>query len=278
MSCKATVVARNVSKDYRETGLRLRKSISREREVNALKGVSMVVSEGESVGLIGTNGSGKSTLLNIISGGEALSGGDVWTSAKPTLLSVGAVLQSASTGWQNIQLGLLAKGLPRKEVEALTRSAGEWSELGSALSRPIGTYSSGMRARLKFSIATAVPSEILLVDEALGTGDASFAAKAKRRMQEFLENSASVIVVSHSANTIKAQCSRAIWLEQGRVVADGEVHEVVDNYTQWSKLVSEDDLDDAEILLAELEQEYIKPCIVFDREAERYWDRAEPGA
>lgn len=265
---KATVVVRDVRKTYKSQNgpvpFRRKKGL----DVEALKGVSFVAKQGESIGLIGTNGSGKSTLLSIISSGESPTSGLVLSSSQPTLLSVNAVLQSTLTGWQNIRLGLLAKGITRREIEKLVKEVGEWSSIGSALDRPLGTYSSGMRARLKYSIATAVPSEILLVDEALGTGDASFAAKATRRMQDFLDEAGTVFVVAHSANTIKTQCNRAIWLEKGEIIADGDVEEVVDTYSEWSRLNSVGDEGSAEELRIEALDKYERPQIILSREAE----------
>ena len=167
-------------------------------------------------------------------------------------------------------MGLLAKGIPRKEVGSLAKEVGKWSEIGKALERPLGTYSSGMRARLKFSIATAVPSEILLVDEALGTGDASFAAKATKRMGHFLDDAGTVFVVAHSAKTIKTQCRRAIWLEKGVVVADGNANEVVDSYSAWSQMTSRGESAQAGKLLEDMRSKYRKPGIILEHEAEKF--------
>lgn len=269
VSNRVTVVARNVSKTFFPQKTLLSLGAKRRNIVQAVQPLSFVACEGDSIGLIGSNGSGKSTLLNMISGSEVPTTGEILVSEQPTMLSVAAVLQSELTGWQNVRLGLLAKGLSKAQVNEIWREVGEWSSIGDALDRPYRSYSSGMRARLKFAIATAVPTEILLVDEALGTGDASFSAKATRRMQGFLEQAGSIFLVSHSANTIKTQCNRAIWLEQGVLIADGEVDMIVDAYSTWSDLVSKEREEEANAIISELQNCDRRTTVVFDDEAQK---------
>ena len=147
-------------------------------DVHALRGVSFRVSEGEAIGFVGVNGSGKSTLLRIIAGVETPTRGQVLTSATPSLLGVNAALIPHLTGARNIEIGLLALGYTPKQAKALHPKVADLAGIGKAIHRPMKTYSSGMSARLRFAIAMAVDPQILLIDEALGTGDAAFADRA----------------------------------------------------------------------------------------------------
>lgn len=241
----------------------------RSTRVEALKGVSFAIQRGESVGVLGRNGSGKSSLLSILSGKSAPSAGSVYVSSTPTLLSVSAALQGDVSGRTNARLGLLARGLSGLEVERKVAEIGEWTELDSAYDRPLKTYSSGMKARLKFAIATATASEILLVDEALSTGDSTFALKAKTRMAEFLEDAGTIVVVSHAASSIRRQCDRVIWLNDGEIVADGGVAEISKIYAEWNRARAKGETEKASGILAEISGSYSRPKIVFDDPIER---------
>lgn len=228
-------------------------------DVEALKGVSFVIRRGESVGILGRNGSGKSSLLSILSGQIAPTFGEVFVSSTPSLLSVSAALQGDLTGRVNARLGLLAQGITRQESRRRAEDIGEWTELGEAFDRPLKTYSSGMKARLKFAIATETASEILMVDEALSTGDSTFAIKARERMANFLGDSGTVIVVSHSASTIRKQCDRVIWINSGVMVADGAVGEIAPIYEKWNKLRARKRIDEAGALLDRTIAEFGQP-------------------
>ena len=220
----------------------------------------------------GENGSGKSTLMNIISGGVAPTTGDVLVSAQPTLLSVSGALQNHLSGTQNARLGLLAKGMEPREAEALTKEVIAWADLNDAADRPLKTYSSGMKARLKFALATAAPSEVLLIDEALATGDSAFTAKAKRRMDQFLGGTGTMLLVSHSASSIRKHCNRAIWINDGEVISDGSVREVSKPYERWNKARANEDTQSAAQIVEDVKQGYRKPSIVFDSEARKYFN------
>lgn len=242
---RVTVACAGVSKYYESKvkpassfGFKPRKAST----VHALHEVSLVSRAGESIGIVGRNGSGKSTLLRLISGAESPTSGRIAVSAQPTLLGVSAALQGVLSGRQNIELGLYAMGLSPEEVRVLTPNVADWAAIGSAIDRPLKTYSSGMRARLVFSISTAVRREILLVDEALSTGDKAFADRAEARMESFLEDSGTVFIVSHGAGTIQKYCDRAIWLNDGSVIADGDAVSVVKNYVSWSNLQAAGDI------------------------------------
>lgn len=257
------IAARNLSLSFAVQGTGLKNILRRDsKTVNALSDVSLVIERGESVGILGRNGSGKSTLLSVISGQVSPDCGEVFTSSDPTLLSVSAALQNDVSGFTNARLGLLAKGLSRTESVKRAEAIREWCELGEAFERPIKTYSSGMRARLKFAIATEVASEILLVDEALSTGDATFAIKAKERMASFLSGSGAVVIVSHSASTIKKQCDRVIWIDGGEVVGDGHVDTIGKTYERWNRLRARGRVDEADRLMADIRETYEKPEIV----------------
>lgn len=275
MSNKVTVVVRNLSKTYRLTKTGSSRGLFNRggwTEVEALKSVSFIAHEGDAIGVLGKNGSGKSTLMNIISGGVAPTTGDVLVSAQPTLLSVSGALQNHLSGTQNARLGLLAKGMEPGEAEALTKEVIAWADLNDAADRPLKTYSSGMKARLKFALATAAPSEVLLIDEALATGDSAFTAKAKRRMDQFLGGTGTMLLVSHAASSIRKHCNRAIWINDGEVISDGSVREVSKPYERWNKARANEDALSATQIVEDVKQGYRKPSIVFDSEARKYFN------
>lgn len=199
-------------------------------DVDAVRGVSFDVHNGESLGIIGPNGSGKSTLLRAIAGLIPVNAGSVWVRTQPTLLGVNAALRPAMSGRRNIEIGLLALGLRVAEVDQVADQVVEFSELGDFIDHPMDTYSTGMRARLHFAIATAVTPEILLIDEALVVGDRRFRDRSAERIEGIRAGAGTIVLVSHNLNEISRSCDRAIWLEQGRVVMDGPTAEVVDAY------------------------------------------------
>lgn len=266
---RPTVVARRLSKTYKitkggEYPLPWQKNL---KQVEALKELSFVAYAGESIGVLGQNGSGKSTLLTLVSGAEEPSTGEIFVSAKPSLLSVAAALQPHLTGIENARLGLLAKGLDPKQATELAESAASWADIGDAVHRPISTYSSGMAARLKFSIATVVRPEILLVDEALATGDATFNKKAQDRMDAFLEGASTVFIVSHSASTIQRHCTRALWLHEGEIIADLPARQAVKWYNMWTEKAGQGDRLGAAKLIRRMQNDFQAQNLIFDSEA-----------
>ena len=200
------------------------------REIHAVKGVSLVAYRGEAVGLIGPNGSGKSTLLRGIAGLMAPARGAIYTQGDPALLGVGAALLQDMTGERNVELGCLAMGMTPDEVREHYDGIVEFAGIGEFISLPMSTYSSGMGARLRFAIAAAKTRDILLIDEALATGDASFRRKSENRIRELVEQAGTIFLVSHGLQVIRDTCSRVVWLEKGQVVMDGPTEEVVDAY------------------------------------------------
>ena len=261
-----TVVARNVSKTYKlgHNGSELNLSnFRRPMTVEALINVSFVAHSGECIGVLGKNGSGKSTLLNLIAGSENPTAGTIRVSSQPTLLGVSAALQPELTGRENVILGLLAMGLTSSEVDDLVPEVLAWSDLSDAAERPMRTYSSGMKARLKFAIATSVRREILLVDEALSTGDASFAAKAKTRMDSFIKSAGTVFIVSHAPGTIKKHCNRVIWVYEGEIIADGPPKRILREYELWMKRIRLNNQRDAAVVIDRMRSSYVRPEIHF---------------
>lgn len=197
----------------------------------ALKDISLTINRGETVGIIGLNGSGKSTLLKVIAGVLKPAEGrvSVCGSVAP-LIELGAGFDHDLSARENIFLNGAVLGYNRKRMQELFEEIVEFSELRDFLDVPIKNFSSGMQARLGFAIATAVIPDVLIVDEVLGVGDYKFQEKCHRRMQEIMASGATVLFVSHSIEQVRQICSRAIWLENGRIIRDGEVNEICDEY------------------------------------------------
>lgn len=200
------------------------------REVHALKGVSFVAYENESIGVIGSNGSGKSTMMRAIVGLTPPESGAVFASSRPNMLGVGAALLPDLSGEDNIVLGGLALGFSKKEIAGLRDQIVAFAELEEFIDLPMRTYSSGMQARLKFAIAASKQHEILIIDEALSVGDRRFRDRSESRIREMRDAAGTIFLVSHSMNSIRSTCNRTIWLNKGELVMDGETEEVVSAY------------------------------------------------
>ena len=200
------------------------------REVHAVRGVSFTARRGEAIGLIGPNGSGKSTLLRAIAGLMPTDVGAIYTAGQPSLLGVSAALMADMTGERNVVLGCLAMGMLPQEVKESYDSICDFAGIGDFVSLPMSTYSSGMAARLRFAIAATRSHEVLLIDEALATGDAEFRRKSEVRIKELRQEAGTVFLVSHGLGVVRETCDRAIWLEKGVIVVDGEAQAVVDAY------------------------------------------------
>jgi teichoic acid transport system ATP-binding protein len=201
------------------------------REVHAIRGISFVANRGDAVGVIGRNGSGKSTLLRAIAGLLPAEKGAVYTDGHGALLGVNAALLDDLTGERNVVLGCLAMGMTRQEIKERYPEIVEFSGIGDFISLPMRTYSTGMGSRLRFAIASAKNHDILLVDEALATGDAEFRVKSHRRIDELRKEAGTVFLVAHNLSEIEETCNRVIWLEKGRIVRAGEdVPGIIDAY------------------------------------------------
>lgn len=203
------------------------------REIEAVRGVSLTAHAGEAIGVIGRNGSGKSTLLKALAGLLPVNKGAVYARSEPSLLGVGAVLQPNISGRRNIMLGGLALGLSKKEVEDKVDDITAFAGLEDFIDLPMRTYSSGMRARLHFAIATSVVPEILLIDEALAVGDEIFKKRSEQRIKELRDAAGTVFLVSHALDTILDACTRCLWMDAGKVLADGDTEEVVADYRKY---------------------------------------------
>jgi teichoic acid transport system ATP-binding protein len=198
--------------------------------VKAVRGVSLDVYEGETVGVIGLNGSGKSTLLAAIAGVLPTTKGEILVSDEPRLMGVGSALIGEASGIRNIRLGCLALGMPKAEVEERLDDFVAFTELGDAIHRPLNTYSSGMRARVQFVVATAVAPRILLIDEALSVGDKDFRQKSRNRVEEIIHGAGTLFMVNHSLDELRNFCTRGIWLHEGQLVMDGPIADVISAY------------------------------------------------
>ncbi|MFD6230807.1 ABC transporter ATP-binding protein [Streptomyces sp. NPDC060232] len=209
------------------------------REVHAVKGVSFTAYEGEAIGLIGSNGSGKSTLLKAIAGLQPVARGRIFSHGQPSLLGVNAALVNDLTGERNVILGGLAMGMSRQQIRERYQGIVDFSGINDKgddfISLPMRTYSSGMGARLRFSIAAAKDHDVLMIDEALATGDAAFQRRSQARIEELRERAGTVFLVSHAVNTVRETCDRAIWLDSGVLRMDGPAEEVCAAYEQSSR-------------------------------------------
>lgn len=199
--------------------------------VKALNGVSFDLAAGDRLAVVGRNGSGKTTLLQVLAGLLPPDRGQVTVVGHATnLINIGFGLRNEASGHRNITLRGLAAGRSREEIEAARPDIVEFSELGSFLDMPIETYSSGMRMRLSFAIATAFAPDILILDEWLSTGDAAFKEKASERMKRFVETAGILVLASHSRKLLEDNCNKAIWIEKGQIRMEGAVGDVLGKY------------------------------------------------
>ena len=249
-----TVATASVQKKSRNLLQRLRGITGvGEQKVEALKPLSLVVNTGESVGVIGTNGSGKSTLMKVLTGHLPPTTGAVYATSTPIMLGVNAALVKQISGHDNITLGCLAMGMTRQQVEEKRDAVIELSGLtDNALRLPMKAYSSGMASRLQFAIATSMDPEILIIDEALNTGDAQFRARTASRIDELREKAGCVFLVSHSLPTIREMTNRCIWIQQGELIMDGDPTEVTKTYTGYTKRMAAKKYTSAAEYLAEV--------------------------
>jgi len=203
----------------------------------ALKNVSMDVEKGDRVGLVGLNGAGKSTLLKLISGVMKPTEGRIRVKGRLSpLLALGAGFDPSYTGRENIFLYGALMGHTKQFIESKFDEIVEFSEIGEFIDVPLKNYSSGMGARLAFSIATAVQPEILILDEVLSVGDAKFQEKSRLRMNSLMEGQVTILFVSHSTDQVRKICDKAVWLHQGKVITQGPVDEVCDDYETFLQL------------------------------------------
>ncbi|NLP17067.1 MAG: ABC transporter ATP-binding protein [Clostridiales bacterium] len=217
--------------NLKEYFIKLLKNEIRYQEFWALKNISFTVNKGERLGILGLNGAGKSTLLKIIAGVLKASEGELNVRGKVVpLLELGAGFDAQYTGMENIYLYGAVLGYPKDFINEKFNDIVEFSELGDFINVPVKNYSSGMKARLGFSIATIMDPDILILDEVLSVGDAKFRKKSEKRILDMFERGVTVLFVSHSIEQIRRICDRAIILDKGVLIADGPVEEICNVY------------------------------------------------
>ncbi len=196
-----------------------------------LNDISLQIKKGETIALIGINGSGKSTLLKMMTKIIYPTKGTIKTEGKLTsLLELGAGFHPDFTGRENIYFNASIFGLTKSEIDKRLNKIIEFSELGELIDSPVRTYSSGQYMRLAFSIAINVDAEILLIDEILGVGDQHFQEKCFAKLEELRDSNKTIVIVSHSLDSLKKLCKRAIWIDEGKVKLDGKTDEVIEKY------------------------------------------------
>ena len=232
----------DVSRSFRTTMARkiiggsIQKNATQPVSVRALEDITFSLKSGDRLGLIGHNGAGKTTLLRVLAGIYKPSKGQISTCGRiSSLFNTSLGLDLDDTGLQNISTIGMYLGMQKNEIENKTDEIIEFSELGDFIHLPVRTYSSGMMARLSFGIATSLNPEILLLDEGIGAGDASFAEKAKQRLDQFYQRMDILVMASHSDALIKQLCTKAILLEHGHIVSYGETSEIIDEYHERIK-------------------------------------------
>lgn len=242
-----TVSVQNVSITYRTTFekvptfksaiVRLGRGERAIREVHALKDVSFDVPRGSSVGIIGANGAGKSTLMRAVAGVLPPTKGRIEVRGRiSSLLALGVGFNGMLSGRENVILGGLAAGLSRKAVEERADQVAAFAEIGEFMDLPMRTYSSGMYQRLAFSVSVHMDPDILLIDEALSAGDASFQAKAKAKMEELMSSARAMFLVSHSLAAVKNLCDDALWIHKGKLMMHDTPDRCVEAYTEFLKV------------------------------------------
>jgi ABC-2 type transport system ATP-binding protein/lipopolysaccharide transport system ATP-binding protein len=222
-SLKTTLLRKAVGGKFAQAGTNL--------IINALNNVSLELRDGERVGLVGHNGAGKTTLLRVLAGVYPPTSGSVQVVGRVSpMFDISLGMSPDATGIENIRVCGALWGLSGSEIDGGIDDIAEFTELGDYLKIPVRTYSAGMLLRLSFAIATLRQPEILLLDEIIGVGDASFQAKAKARLQKIVSRAQILVVSSHSDAIIRDLCEKAIWLDKGSVAAFGPVNEVLAAY------------------------------------------------
>lgn len=214
---------------------RARKAHRQVRVIEALKGVSLEIPHGSVLGLVGANGAGKSTMMRAMAGILAPSEGRITVQGRvSTLLALGVGFNGALTGRENVYLGGLAAGLPVDEIEHRFEEIAAFADLPDGfIDMPMRTYSSGMYGRLGFAVSIHMDPDILLIDEALSTGDAAFKEKSFAKMRELVEKARTIVIVSHALQTITELCTEAAWLHKGQLVQHGSPAEITTAYRNF---------------------------------------------
>lgn len=212
------------------------KKTPRVEAFQALKDVSFSVPRGHTMGVIGSNGAGKTTLLKTLAGVFQPDSGEVrLISDSVSMLALGAGFESDLSGVENIYLNGILLGMRRKDIDGKVQDIIDFADIGDFVYKPVRTYSTGMRARLAFAIATSISPDILLIDEVLGVGDEAFREKSVARIKELINSDRTVVLISHNMATIREMCHEVLWLEKGEVQAFGEPEVVVSEYVSFTR-------------------------------------------
>jgi len=204
------------------------------RMIHAVRGVSFDVEHGSVLGIIGANGAGKSTMMRAIAGILPPSTGEVVVNGRiSTLLALGVGFNGQLSGRDNVVLGSMAAGLSRRQVSERLEQIVQWAELEEVIDLPMKAYSSGMYGRLAFAVSTHLDPDVLLIDEALSTGDAHFRRKSYDKMQELVSQARTIVIVSHGIAAIKEMCDDCIWMHKGEIVRRGKPDEVAEEYLEF---------------------------------------------
>jgi ABC-type polysaccharide/polyol phosphate transport system ATPase subunit len=215
------------------TGGRIGADGARHVVIQALNDVSADIMHGDRVALVGRNGAGKSTLLRVMAGiYEPVAGNVIVEGQVAPLFDVSLGMDPESSGYENIMLRGLYLGLSKAEIAIKFDEIADFTELGTFLEMPLRTYSAGMYARLAFAVSTCIEPEILLLDEGIGAGDEAFLEKARHHLDAFVQRAGILVLASHSEQLIQQFCSKAILLDQGRIIAVGPINEVFEKYRQ----------------------------------------------
>ncbi len=213
----------------------IRKNVKKER-FKALNDVSFTVNKGDRVGILGLNGAGKSTLMKVVAGVFEPTSGTVYKDGVlAPMIELGAGFDNQYTGAENIYLYGAVLGHSRKYMEQRFDDIVEFSELKEFIDVPLKNYSSGMRARLGFSIATMVKPDILILDEVLSVGDAKFKKKSEEKLKSMMDENTTVLFVSHNLEQVRRICNKAMILEKGKMICYGDIEEVLEKYEEMTK-------------------------------------------
>jgi ABC-2 type transport system ATP-binding protein/lipopolysaccharide transport system ATP-binding protein len=216
---------------FHGSGGRLGRDSHQRIVVDALSNISLSLQSGDRVALVGANGAGKSTLLRVMAGIYEPSNGTVTSHGRISpMLEINLGIDNELNGYDNIRLRGLILGQDVAEIENRMPEIAEFTELGDYLDVPVRTYSSGMLARLTFAIATCFTPEILLLDEWILAGDATFLSKAERRLEAFIEKTSIVVLASHNAEVCRRWCSKGLWLDQGTIAGQGDIQIILEEY------------------------------------------------
>lgn len=240
MNKEYVIKIENLTKEYKMYDKKIHRLLEillpkyqKHRTFRAVDNMNLQIEKGEILGILGKNGAGKSTLLKMITGVVIQTQGDIKVKGKiSSLLELGAAFNMELTGYDNIYQHGQVMGLTKEEIKAKEKEIIDFADIGEHLYQPVKTYSSGMFARLAFSCAINVEPEVLIVDEVLSVGDMAFQEKSITKMKEICKNGTTIIFVSHSLQAIKNFCSRAIWMQKGKIVMDGNTVDVTEKYQE----------------------------------------------